>query len=232
MATTYLELTNRVLRRLNEVELTSSNFASVKGIHAAAKDAVLDTVRKINNKKFKWPFNAYSTSGSQVLTVGQETYAWPSQFLSVDWNSFQIVKDDALSVSHKNLKFLTREEWYKSHRDTDMDTETDGRGLPYYVFQAQNNKWGVTPSPDEAYTVQFDYWVNPSDLSAHGDICLIPSEFDYVITAGALYHMYLFHDNTERTQLSKQALDDGISDMVNRYLGENHVYAHSTLVNR
>ena len=64
MGSTYLDLTNRVLRRLNEVEIESSDFSSVRGIQAAAKDAVLDTVRNINSQKFEWPFNA--ASGTQV----------------------------------------------------------------------------------------------------------------------------------------------------------------------
>ena len=36
MATTYLTLTNRVLRELNETELTSSTFASSRGIQTAS----------------------------------------------------------------------------------------------------------------------------------------------------------------------------------------------------
>ena len=40
MATTYLVLSNRVLRELNEVEMTSSNFSSSRGIQTAVKDFV------------------------------------------------------------------------------------------------------------------------------------------------------------------------------------------------
>jgi hypothetical protein len=34
MATTFLQLVNQVNRRLNEVELTSTNFASATGFYA------------------------------------------------------------------------------------------------------------------------------------------------------------------------------------------------------
>ena len=57
MGTTYLDLTNKVLRKLNQVELTSTNFASARGLHAEAKDAVLESVQRINFQKFEWPFN-------------------------------------------------------------------------------------------------------------------------------------------------------------------------------
>jgi len=40
MATTYLQLTNELLRELNEVVLTSSNFSSAIGIQAHAKDCI------------------------------------------------------------------------------------------------------------------------------------------------------------------------------------------------
>jgi len=229
MPSTYMDLTNRLLRRLNEVELTSSNFASAKGIHAAARDAVLDTVRKINNSKYKWPFN--STSGTQVLTVGQELYDWPASFKSVEWDSFQILRDTNLGVNHKHLGVINREEWYANRRDVDMDATTTGVTVPDYVFLAQNNKWGVTPSPDQAYTVAFSYWTQPDDLDAYDDEVTIPSEFDYVITAGGLYHMYLFSDNDSRTQLAWQAYEDGMSNMINRYFGENHHHVFTEMVN-
>ena len=40
MATTYLDLTNEVLRELNEIPLTSANFASAVGLQQFVKDAV------------------------------------------------------------------------------------------------------------------------------------------------------------------------------------------------
>ena len=38
MSTTYLVLTNRTLRELNETELTSANFSTSRGIQTAVKD--------------------------------------------------------------------------------------------------------------------------------------------------------------------------------------------------
>ena len=58
MATTFIDLTNKVLRRLNEVEMTSSDFASATGVQALAKDAVRDSIAKINQAEFEWPFNS------------------------------------------------------------------------------------------------------------------------------------------------------------------------------
>ena len=49
MATTYLVLSNRVLRELNEVEMTSSNFSSSRGIQTAVNDFVNKSVHDIYN---------------------------------------------------------------------------------------------------------------------------------------------------------------------------------------
>ncbi|KKL57466.1 hypothetical protein LCGC14_2235150, partial [marine sediment metagenome] len=48
MASSYLELTNRVIRRFNEVELTAANFAAAVGFQAFIKDSVNDSIQDIN----------------------------------------------------------------------------------------------------------------------------------------------------------------------------------------
>jgi hypothetical protein len=40
MATTYLQATNELLREINEIVLTSSNFANAIGIQQHAKDCI------------------------------------------------------------------------------------------------------------------------------------------------------------------------------------------------
>ena len=50
MATTYLTLTNSVLRELNETELTSSTFSSSRGIQTAVKDFINKGIHDIYNE--------------------------------------------------------------------------------------------------------------------------------------------------------------------------------------
>ena len=56
MATSYLTLTNEVLRELNEVQLTSSNFTSAVGIQAFVKEAVNRALNDIANEEPQLPF--------------------------------------------------------------------------------------------------------------------------------------------------------------------------------
>ncbi len=56
MATTYLDITNEVLRELNEVILTSANFDSAIGIQAFVKDAINKSIFDIANEEPQYLF--------------------------------------------------------------------------------------------------------------------------------------------------------------------------------
>ena len=47
MAESYLSYTNKVLARLNEVQLTSSNFSSARGIQVQVQNAINESIRYI-----------------------------------------------------------------------------------------------------------------------------------------------------------------------------------------
>ncbi len=227
MPSTYMDLTNRVLRRLNEVEITQSDFPSARGIQGLAKDCVLDTVRKINTSKIDWPFNA--VEHTEVLVVGTEEYAWPTNFTAADWNSFQVQKDDTLNINHKSLKVISREQWYEKLRDRDYDSETDGKSIPDYCFPSHGQGWGVSPSPDELYTIKYRYYKNPDDLELYDDEVTIPNKFDHVITLGALFQMNLFKENPDGVQFAKKDFEDGLKDMSNTFL-PNPIYVYSGML--
>jgi len=211
MPSTYMDLTNRLLRRLNEVEITQSDFSSARGIQATAKDCILDTIREINTMRIDWPFNA--VEHTQTLSVGVEEYAWPTQLIAADWNSFQIQKDDSLNVTHRVLKPISREEWYEKYRDIDYDAETDGTTVPRYCFPSHGQGFGVSPSPDQEYDIVYRYFKSPTDLSAYNDEVTVPDRFDYVIMAGALYHLNLFKENSQGAKMAEERYQKGLSNM-------------------
>ena len=86
MATTYLILSNRILRELNEVEMTSSNFSSSRGIQTAVKDFINKSVHDIYNEGAELPLLHSSTT--QVLQAGDAEYEFPSDMRRVDFESF------------------------------------------------------------------------------------------------------------------------------------------------
>ena len=86
MATTYLTLTNSVLRELNETELTSSTFSSSRGIQTAIKDFINKGIHDIYNETGEIPLLYARTT--QNLFVGDNEYDLPTDLRKVDIDSF------------------------------------------------------------------------------------------------------------------------------------------------
>lgn len=225
MGSTYLKLTNKLLRRINEPPLTESVFESARNIHSTAKEAIADTVQRINSDVLEWPFNA--AEHTQTLTIGTQEYAWPSNWRSIDWNSFYILKNDSLNTKTNKLCKISRDEWYYKYRERDYDAGSDGLRIPEFVFEAHGNGWGVTPSPDKEYEIKFRYFLSPDELTNYDDVTTIPSEYDYVIIAGALYIMKIFKDNSETGDRAGRDYQNGLQKMRST-LVNNYEYVTST----
>ena len=104
MAETYLTLTNKVLARLNEVQLTTSSFANARGIQVQAKNAINESIRFVNQREFNYPFN--HATETKTLTAGVVRYSLPTSTKTVDYNTFRIVKDSDLGNSGYRLNIL------------------------------------------------------------------------------------------------------------------------------
>ena len=86
MSTTYLVLSNRILRELNEVELTSTTFSSSRGVQTAIKDFINKAIHDIYNEGAELPLLHSSTT--QALTAGDGEYTFPADMRRVDFESF------------------------------------------------------------------------------------------------------------------------------------------------
>jgi len=95
MATTYLELSNRTLRELNEVELTSANFSSSRGIQTAVKDFINKSVHDIYNESVEIPL--LHTSTTQATFTGDGEYTFPTDMRRVDFESFFLKPNELLT---------------------------------------------------------------------------------------------------------------------------------------
>ena len=95
MATTYLTLTNSVLRELNETELTSSTFSSSRGIQTAIKDFINKGIHDIYNETGEIPL-LYSRT-TQDLTIGDNEYNFPADFRKADMDSFSMAPTELVT---------------------------------------------------------------------------------------------------------------------------------------
>ena len=289
MAETFLTHTNRVLARLNEVALTSSDFASSRGIQTQCKNAVNEAVRYINQKEFQYPFN-HSTK-TQTLTAGTVKYSIPTDAKTVDYNTFRLVKDSDLGSGGGRLSILNYNDYVNSYitQEDEISTTTlsqshtdsvttitvastsgfdssgtlhigneqvtytaigssttftgatrgansttasahdsgvqvaqfEKGGIPQYVIRTPDNNYILFPYPDKSFSIKFDYFTFPSDMTAHSDTTTIPDRFAAVIADGATAFVYQYRGETSQYQLNMQRFEQGIKNMqtllVNRF---------------
>ena len=95
MAYNYLDLTNEVLARFNEVALTSSNFVNSRGFQTQCKNAVNDAINYVNTREYGWPYN--HATQTETLVAGTTRYAIPATANHVDYDTFRIIKDDSFT---------------------------------------------------------------------------------------------------------------------------------------
>ena len=228
MATTYLEITNEVLRELNEVILTSANFSSAIGIQSFVKDSINTSIFDIANEEPQLPFFSVGVSGSTdpfygnvtVATVaGQRWYLLKSgsssittDYSSLDWDDFYIttinVSGETAPFVSKGLKFLTLTDWRRYYRDGENadDADSQNYGEPRYVYRSPDHrKFGLSPIPDKVYNVHFYAFEKPTALSAFDDTIALPDQYKNVITAKTRYYVHQFKNNLQQAAF---ALDD------------------------
>ena len=226
MAYDFLGLVNDVNTRLNEVQLTSSNFATATGFYQQAKDAVNSSVRYINQSHFQWPFN--HVEQEETLSDGVTRYALPSDCKVVDMDSFRIKRNTTLNNETIKLKILRYEEYLENFVDQEYNP-TGNISIPRYVFQTPNLEYGVTPQPDKDYEIVYEYYRYPVDMISATDVPIVPERFRHIVIDGAMYYAYLFRSNTQDAVAIKDKFDDGIKQMRTMLINRTE-YVRSTMI--
>ena len=301
MAYNYLGLVNDVNKRLNEVELTASNFTSSIGEYSMVKDAINVAIRYINQYEFSYPFN--SAVNSTTVTPGVVRYDVPTNTKHIDYKTARIKKDTTLNSSGNNLSTMTYYEYiskdYASQEDEiesttinalsglsatvetisvtsttgfsatgtlfiggeqvsytgilgndftgctrgansttaatmaddDIVTQFSRGGVPRNIIRTPDNNYLLYPFPDKQYTIVFDYFTLPTDLSAATDAPSLPEQFRTVIVEGAMYTAYMFRGETQEATIMKANFEDGIKNMRTLYINR-YDYISSTMINR
>ena len=236
MATTYLTLSNEVLRELNEVQLTSSNFSDAVGIQAFVKEAINRSLDDIANEEPQLPFFAAAASGGTDPFYGNVTVAtvagtrWyvlksgsssiTTDYSSIDWDDFYIttisVSGESAPYVSRGLKFLTLTDWRRYLRDSENsdDADTQKWGEPKYVIRSPDHrKFGLSPIPDKVYNVHFYAYTIPTALSAHGDVIVFPDQYASIIMAKTRYYVHQFKDNLQQAAFAMEDYKKGMRHM-------------------
>ena len=119
MALTFLSLTNDVIIRMNEGELTSTTLSAARGVQDQCKNAVNEAIRYINQREFGYSFN--HATNSSTLTAGVARYTLPTSTKSVDYSTARIKKDTDVNASGNNLRTLNYNEYVQKEYATQED---------------------------------------------------------------------------------------------------------------
>lgn len=299
MALTFLSLTNSTITRMNEVELTSSNFTGSRGVQTQCKAAVNEAIRYINQREFGYSFN--HATNTESLVPGKVRYTLPTSTKSVDYNTARIKRNTTLNASGSNLGSLNYNEYIQNeyanqedeinsttlngshsstvttltltsttgfdasgtiylggeqvtysaisgndltgctrgansttaatHADDVFVAQFDNGGIPRNIIRTPDNNYLVYPFPDKEYTLTFDYYTFPDDLSAHGDITTIPDRFAPVVIDGATAFVYQYRGEMQQYQLNFARFEQGIKNMQSLLINK-YEYVRSTVVLR
>ena len=299
MALTFLSLTNSTITRMNEVELTSSNFTGSRGVQTQCKAAVNEAIRYINQREFGYSFN--HATNTESLVPGKVRYTLPTSTKSVDYNTARIKRNTTLNASGSNLGSLNYNEYIQNeyanqedeinsttlngshsssvttltltsttgfdasgtvyigseqvtytailgnditgctrgangttaatHADDVFVAQFDNGGIPRNIIRTPDNNYLLYPFPDKEYTLTFDYYTFPDDLSAHGDITTIPDRFAPVVVDGASAFVYQYRGEMQQYQLNFARFEQGIKNMQSLLINK-YEYVRSTVVLR
>ena len=218
MAYTYLDLTNEVLARMNEVRLTTATFSNARGFQVQCKNAVNDAISYVNHREFNWPFN--HNTGSQVLVAGTSRYSIPTGSKTVDYETFRLTKDSTLGSKGGGLSVLDYKEYVDRFIDQEDDATVQG-GEPRMIVRTPDNNYLLYPYPDKAYTLKFEYYASTVALSEASDVPDIPELYRPVIADGATSYAYQYRGELEQYQANWSRFNSGITQMqtnlVNRF---------------
>ena len=236
MATSYLDLTNELLRELNEVPLDSSNFVSAIGVQGHVKDSINKAYFDIINQEPQWPFLSAGESGEidpmygnvYVETViGQRYYelkpssdSITTDYGSIDWDNFYLttvgVTNETAPYVGRNLRYTTTEEWKSFRRVSENLDDADAQtfGEPDRVIRSPDaRKFGLSPIPDKVYRIWFYAWNLPTKLVAYSDEIIFPEMYSTVLLARARYYMHQFKDNPQAASFAADDYKKGLRSM-------------------
>ena len=110
-------------------------------------------------------------------------------------------------------------------------TQFEGGGVPRQIIRTPDNNYLLYPYPDKQYTLVFDYFTFPADLSAHGDTTTVPDRFGPVIVDGATAYVYMYRGEQNHYQLNFERFQQGIKNMQSLLINKFD-YVRSPVINR
>jgi hypothetical protein len=125
------------------------------------------------------------------------------------------------NIPSRPVEYISFNTWAQRHKARDLHLDVTAFRTPRYIYPTHDDKFGVSPIPDQAnYSVEYDYWASPSDLSAFGDTAIIPNTYKQVVTARARYYALQLRSDPAFADRANKEYEKGVkrmrSELINR----------------
>lgn len=219
MAKTFLDIINLVLQDANEVQLTEVTFLSPRGLQSFTKEAVNRALMDIatSTPEWNWLKTGTASSPNTVSTVANtqwysfKTVVSPdTAYSSIDFDTFFL---DNGTDTFDNLQIMSYDEWNNNFRETDEDVNSTG-GKPRYVIETNDsNQFGLSPVPDDVYTISFRSWEDANTLVNALDPLPFPDRYFNTLVARSRFYLWAFKENDFQTDIAGREYKEGLNRM-------------------
>lgn len=234
MATTFMEVVNDLLGEMNEVKLTSSNFANAVNVQASVKEFVNRAYFDLNNPTNKWPWlaiaapqdngygNTYveTVAGTRWYLMNAASTGVNDDYGFVDWENFHLttegVAGESTPYTVRNLGYMNIGEWRDHWAVSEEKNKGDsnGYGTPKRVLRSPDNRrFGLSPLPDKVYRIYFFAYDRPTALSAYDDTFILPDQYITVLKARSRYYAWQRKENPNQAAIAQQEYESGLRAM-------------------
>jgi len=89
---------------------------------------------------------------------------------------------------------------------------TDG-AIPTHVVRTPDNNYLLYPYPTKSYSIKYDYYTFPDDMSLYTDTTTVPDRFAPVIVDGATAFIYQYRGDVQQYGINFTRFEQGIKNM-------------------
>jgi hypothetical protein len=172
---TYLQLLQQFHRDCGAAGAEPATTVSLTGEAKRLANWIIQADQLIQLKYVNWKFLRAPYSVPTVATVG--TAVQPTILRYWDFQTFFYIEPGATD------RYPIQSVEYDKIKGEPLDTSA---GPPWRIIVMPDNSLKFEPVPDDAYTIEADYYEKPTLLAANADISAIPEEFHQIIIGRAL----------------------------------------------
>jgi len=173
----FLQLCQRLRQEVGGTGSGPSTVLSQSGENRLYVDWINQACKEIQSDRLEWRF--MWSQGSVALPVGAQINALPVDLKTLD--------PDSLLLDGGRIDLFDYSVFRNNYR-------ASYSGKPTVCTILPNGQLKTNTVPDQAYTLNFDYWTKPVSLSENTDIPSLPEEYHMLIVYKAMQY-YAGYEN-------------------------------------